>query len=105
MHLYRNWIFQQLRDYAMGVPEATRYLGMIVPRARGRVLEVGIGSRRNLPLTPIFAGRLRPTPVAYLLPGRYQRQRGMADFVFRRGYADGQAHSTNGPVDTDAHGR
>jgi hypothetical protein len=48
---------------------------------------------------------LRPTRVPDFLPGPYQRLRRTADLVFGGGYANRQAHCTNGAVNPDAHGR
>ncbi|GIL06406.1 MAG: methyltransferase [Betaproteobacteria bacterium] len=49
MNLYEHWLLPRLIDLAMRNPEATRQRKAMVPAARGRVLELGVGSGLNLP--------------------------------------------------------
>ena len=44
-----KWILPRLVDVAMRNRAATRYRSLIVPKARGTVLEIGVGSGLNLP--------------------------------------------------------
>lgn len=48
MRLYEKWILPRLIDVAMRNKEATRYRSLIVPKASGTVLEIGVGSGLNL---------------------------------------------------------
>lgn len=46
--LYERWILPRVIDFAMGQKPFTRQREKVVPRARGRVLEIGMGSGLNL---------------------------------------------------------
>lgn len=50
MGLYERWILPRLLDRAMQQEMMQRYRQALVPAARGRVLEIGVGSGLNLPL-------------------------------------------------------
>lgn len=49
MCIYQKWILPRLVDVAMRNRAAARYRSLIVPKARGTVLEIGVGSGLNLP--------------------------------------------------------
>ena len=49
MNYYQKWIVPRLVDIVMRNRAATRYRSLIVPKACGTVLEIGVGSGLNLP--------------------------------------------------------
>jgi ubiquinone/menaquinone biosynthesis C-methylase UbiE len=49
MSFYHKWVLPRLVDVAMRNRAATRYRSLIVPKACGTVLEIGVGSGLNLP--------------------------------------------------------
>lgn len=48
MNLYERYLLPYVIDLACGVKPVRKQRAKIVPRARGRVLEIGIGTGRNL---------------------------------------------------------
>lgn len=48
MGVYDRWILPRILDYAMRQPPIPKQRDKVVPRAEGRILEIGIGSGLNL---------------------------------------------------------
>ena len=65
MNFYDRHVLPHLIDWACGLPVIQQQRAQLVPRAHGRVLEVGIGTGRNLP----FYDRARIGVLSGIDPG------------------------------------
>lgn len=79
MNLYERYLLPWLIDAVCALPAAARERAKIVPRARGEVLEIGIGTGHNL---PYYAPR-RVAGVTGIDPGVLRRR------IMRRARAAG----------------
>ncbi|MFZ9298407.1 MAG: class I SAM-dependent methyltransferase [Hylemonella sp.] len=64
---YDRHVFPRLMDFACGLPLVSRQRELVVPRASGRVLEIGIGTGLNLP----FYDKSRVTQIVGLEPAQH----------------------------------
>ena len=49
MNIYDRYVLPHVIDLACGIEPVQRQRAKLVPRAKGRVLEIGVGTGRNLP--------------------------------------------------------
>ena len=76
MRIYERWILPWLIDMAMRNEDLSAYRRRVLMRARGSVLEIGIGSGLNLPLYPATAEQIIGLdPSAELLARAERRSR------------------------------
>ena len=88
MSLYERHILPRLLDLAMRNGEIARYRERLVPRARGSVLEIGIGSGLNLPFYGAHVERLYGVDPSPELLGMARRRAARSSFpveLIRRG--------------------
>lgn len=82
MSLYARHILPRLIDFTCGLKPTMRQRAKLVPQARGRVLEMGVGSGLNLPfydadrVTQLHA--LDPSPELWRLAGERVAELGIA---------------------------
>ena len=77
MSLYAKYVLPRLIDVAMRNPETSRLRAESIPKARGQVLEVGIGSGLNLPFYSLDVERVYGVDPSVEL-GRLARTRAAA---------------------------
>jgi len=79
MNLYDRYVLPRLIDWSCGLPRVTSERRKVVPLAQGRVLDVGIGSGRNLPLydPQRVTALVGIDPSAELLATTRERTRGL----------------------------
>ena len=79
MSFYDRWVLPPLLDLGMRQRQLRKYRRLVIPAARGRVLEVGVGSGLNLPLydgVDMLVG-LDPSPQLLLMARRRAAEAGV----------------------------
>lgn len=99
MGFYAKYILPVCLDKACGVGPVTKQRAKIIPLAKGRVLEVGIGSGLNLPhYNPAQVERVIGVDPDDHIWTRSQRRRNTADFPVERIGLSGE----NIPMESDS---
>ena len=80
MSLYDRYVLPRLLDLAMRNSEIARYRARLIPRARGVVLEIGIGSGLNLPFYEDSVERLVGIDPSHALLAMSRQKAGRAAF-------------------------
>ncbi|ALA60956.1 class I SAM-dependent methyltransferase [Nitrospira moscoviensis] len=83
MRLYAEHIFPRLMDWIMAGEEFRRLRGALLAEARGRVLELGVGTGLNLPHYPSAVQSLAAVDPAVLLPKRLAVRKATLTFPLR----------------------
>jgi ubiquinone/menaquinone biosynthesis C-methylase UbiE len=83
MHVYRDYIFPRLMDWAMRGEAFQRLRADVLHEARGEVLEVGYGTALNLPHYPQNVTTLSMVDPVRILPYRVSERTARAVFPIR----------------------
>ena len=83
MSFYQRFVLPRVIDLAMRASEVKRYRALLVPRAHGEVLEIGIGSGLNLPYYGADVRRVEGVDPSSELLGMARRRSGAAPFDVR----------------------
>ena len=100
MGIYAKYIFPRFIDLMLRNPDATRLRAAWVPKARGEVLELGIGSGLNLPFYSNAVSRVCGVDPSLELQRIARKRMGTRDVEFLPVRADEPLPLTDESIDT-----